>query len=269
MTETKSVEANGKSGNETNPLDIQYSKYLINGEHVIRVALAKRSYSKRSTSLISNPVNTIRAFKTTLDAVKDESMGRPPMYPGSGEPKVLDRRADMVITNYRIFLLNHKSGEPLTAYHSISIVYNPAAKPILVEVNKERHEERDELATEAKAGDKAAKKELKRQEGRSLRRELTGVASHGERREHQANALKYPEGWYEPVNVTVKGSNIEFELNWNNPQYMMLHLGATTPEAMRSTMGAQFYALKPLEVTFKKLKKQDAQDIYALIRRAT
>ena len=146
-------------------------------------------------------------------------------------------------------------------------MYNPQIKPTLVEINKGRRDELEEMKVEAEAGDEAAAKALKKRQGRGFKNILFGP-SHEELLERRINALKYPSGWYEPVNVEVKGPMLSMDLNWNNPIYMVNHLGATTPEEMKATMGAQFFNLKPFKLMLK-IDKREAPEIYALIRRGT
>lgn len=282
MTETKSIDKNSTMGSGAySESNTQYSRYLMDGEQTLKVTRANKTESHWGAAIF-NPAKVIQGIKMTVDAVKNNEIGSIPKYPqqkGSAggalvHPSPLTgftcktKALDIVLTNYRIFFIYPKWGEPFTAYNTISIIYNPEIKPTLVELNKNKNEELDELKAEAKTGDTAAKKELKRRQGRSILHTLTGGLSRKHISELRTEALRRPFGWYEPIDIEANGSKLSMKLNWNNPTYMLNHLGATTPEAMKSTMGSQFFSVKPFELTLKKMKKQDVQEIYALIRRA-
>ena len=262
---------------ETKDLNGNYAKFLIEGEQVLKVITAKKTKAEWG-SAVFNPVKAIREASAAVNAIKNNETGSAPKYPT--DKHIVDRplirkgylgfscktRAEeIVLTNFRMFFIYQKIGEPSTAYTTISILYNPEIKPTLVEINKGRHEEVEELKVEAEAGDKAAAKELKKRQGGY--RDMFGPNRQA-LLERRINALRYPSGWYEPVNVEMKGPMLSMDLNWNNPIYMINHLGAATPEEMKATMGAQYFNLKPFKLMLK-LDKHEAPEIYALIRRGT
>ena len=267
MTETKTVSENNG----------QYSRYLMDGEEVLKQARAKTK-AHWGGGVVVNPVTVVRAIKTSFDAIKNNEAGSLPLYPtdrgvtekgGVMNRGVLGfscrtRAIDIVVTNYRMFFLYKKNSEPDTTYRSLSILYNPQVKPMLVEINKGRAEEREELEAQAQAGDKAAKKQARG--NRSIMEKALGGTSHKHMLVQSADLLKRPAGWFEPKDVEMKGSKLTMELNWNNPTYMMNHLGATTIEAMESTMGSPFFGHKPFRMTLK-VGKSDAQELYKLLRR--
>jgi hypothetical protein len=265
---------------ETKDLNGKYSKFLIEGEQILKVVTAKKTKAEWGSTIL-NPLKAIHEISSSVNAIKNNETGPAPRYPTNKRTleKSLIRkgylgyscktRAErLVLTNFRMFFITYKwADEPSTAYTTISILYNPEIKPTLVEINKGRREEIEERQAEADAGDKAAAKELKKRQGRGFKNIMFGP-NHEELLEHRINALRYPSGWYEPANMEVKGSTLNLDLNWNNPIYMVNHLGAATPEEMKATMGAQFFNVKPFKLMLK-LDKHDVSEIYALIRRGT
>jgi hypothetical protein len=162
----------------------------------------------------------------------------------------------IVVTNDRIFFL-HKNGEVMIPTNSMSLVYNPEAKPLLIQLYHETKERKDDLKEAIDAGDKSAKKALKGMSGAAYGKGWKGrVAA-------RLNDLR---GWWELKEVSMDGNKVQLQLNWDTPQHIE-DAGINTIEAMKATMGAPYPNVNPLYVTFK-LKAKDAEALYSLLRRA-
>ena len=161
-----------------------------------------------------------------------------------------------IVTNYRIFFL-YKNGEVMIPTNSISLVYNPEAKPLLIQLYHETKEHKDDLKEAIDAGDKSAKKALKDMNGAAYGKGWKGRV---------AARLNNLRGWWELKEVNMDGKQVQLQLNWDTPQHIE-GAGINTIEAMKATMGASYPNVNPLYVTFK-LKANDAEALYSTLRRA-